>query len=78
MIALAMWLLIFCHPGWLLIESEAQRVSLRLGEADFDTTSSSYMLNSMETEGNRAPATSKVEPTNQRASVPIEFGLFGV
>ncbi|VDC06543.1 unnamed protein product [Peniophora sp. CBMAI 1063] len=29
MIALAIWVLIFLHPGWLLIESEAQNVAVR-------------------------------------------------
>ncbi|KZV72933.1 hypothetical protein PENSPDRAFT_750575 [Peniophora sp. CONT] len=48
MIAAAMWSLVFLHPGWLLIESEAQTMSGLPGhsqEGDFETSSSSYMLN---------------------------------
>ncbi|VDC06556.1 unnamed protein product [Peniophora sp. CBMAI 1063] len=50
MIASAMWLLIFLHPGWLLIESEAQTVAVRPPhsahgpEQDFETSSSSYPM----------------------------------
>ena len=57
MIAQAIWILIFLHPGWLLIESEAQSISVRprySGDqaATYDPSpSSSYSLNPLKSAG---------------------------